>query len=389
MAVRMTGSGVTRWCFLLVAIFTSTNRSMDRLRATSTRCFSHSRPQHVPKSKRKRMLYRPKNTFKRHMGISERKRKLYFASWPLDSSSSQVREGTQSQVQQLAQKTERVANTREVAKRVGHCSAIRRDKLLRVHDAQEQCDIEPDGIQSRMFMSCLKDGTLSKAVLARRKKLGLQLGQSVWCAMPPPTSEFDFSPALGSAWNLCTAIAVKFRTLSPHEILLGNLINEAGMLHNFCRADHLWTLLVRKLAVKPNCICYVSYARAHLLSGRPATAVQILDSMADASLGKGNGQASIIYLQALLLMCHSKPSKSRLSGLNTFLTSSAALNLTGNGKRMQQEWGELRRAAQKLLSKPTSVRFREVLLTDNARRKSVMRTWPNLQADSGYLADET
>ena len=83
--------------------------------------------------------------------------------------------------------------------------------------------------------------------------------------------------------------------MSPNEVLLGNLVDQAGMLQNWTRADQLWETLVHQFGVSANCICYVADAKAHLLSGTAARAIVILDSMIDAGLGFGNGQASISH----------------------------------------------------------------------------------------------
>ena len=312
------------------------------------------------------------------------------------------------------------------------------ETLLTVHDMQEKLKVETFGIHSRIFLtaiaSCLRQRSLPEEILANRKTKGLQLGQSTWEAMPLPASEFDFEPAISSAWHLCSAIGpdalpwaieiaewsetiplekgifaytnllsmfeqcgqhsrvddildhlAQSGKVSPNEVLLGNLVNEAGMLHDWRRAEHLWDVLVQKFGVEPNCICYVALAKAHLLAGRPETAICKLDAMAAAGIGSGNGHAAMLHLQALLIVCHSMPSEKHLSVLAQFMKRTASLNHTDWGWNMQKEWKKMRHVGRKLGSNSSSVTFGQILCQDNARRYGIM---PDHPAGSQYLKEE-
>ena len=431
-----------------------------RHRAIAVKRGSHSRPEHVPKSKRERMLQRPQNTFMGRTGRRKQDRDLYFGNWPLDPSAhSQARQGRNPKFGYWRAKLKESRS----AKSLREClyAAIRQgevdasviscamqkcgynrwwETLLQVHEAQDRCNVALSGIQARIFLtaiaSCLKDQRLSEATLASR--YGLHLGKSIWHAMPSPTSEFDFNPAVGSAWYLCAAVGpealqwakeiaewsetvpatiniisyTSFLSLlercklhaevdelldqisrsedaSPNAVLLGNLINEAGMLLNWRRADFIWDKLVSYLAVEPNHICYVAYAKAHLLAARPTVAVRILDRMRKAGLGSGNGQASVLQLQCLLLLCHSSPTESHLSDLATFLEGSAGLNVTGSGRLLESEWRQLRNSATQLSSEPSSLTLHQLLVLYHVKRRSLMTTWPDYAAGSEYLSSQS
>ena len=176
---------------------------------------------------------------------------------------------------------------------------------------------------------------------------------------------------------------------APNAVLLGNLINEAGMLCNWRRADCIWDMLVIKLAVEPTHISYVAYAKAHLLAARPTVAVQILHSMRKAGLGSGNGQASVLHLQSLLLICHSSPTESHLSDLATFLKGSAGLNVTGSGRLLESQWRQLRNSASQLISNPLSLTLHQLLVHHHAKRRSLMTNWPDYAAGSEYLSSQS
>ena len=57
--------------------------------------------------------------------------------------------------------------------------------------------------------------------------------------------------------------------LSPDEVLLGGLLQEAAAHFNWKRADDIWQLFQTQHQVKPNFLTYTAYAKAHLLAGRP------------------------------------------------------------------------------------------------------------------------
>ena len=301
--------------------------------------FSHTRPHNVPFNMRERMLKRPKECFKGRTGRSERDQDLYFANWPLGLSGRSLsgrnpKFGHWRKVLKDSRTSKMLLKRLDTAISKGEVdasvisSAMQKcgyncwwETLMEVDKRQKHCKIRQDSLQARIFLtamaSCLKRSTLPDALLATRRQKALSLGKSVWAAMPPPMSEFDFNPAISSAWNLCTAVGPESlswakeiaewadtvphgkdilsytnllsileqcgqygevdshlremshsRSVSANEVLLGNLINEAAAVHNWKRADDIWKLLVHKLNVEPNRICYTAYAKVHLLSGQ-------------------------------------------------------------------------------------------------------------------------
>ena len=289
---------------------------------------SHSRPEEVPLAKRERMLQRPRDTYKRHTGNEKGNKELYFANWPLDPSIPDVQDGRNPRFGHWRKRLKQSRTPSDLLESLR--TAMKKDEvdisvfssamqscghnrwwgpLLEVYEAQNTWKLPTNGVNSRIFLtalaSCVKDRRLPEAVLARRGKQALQLGKCTWQAMPAPTAEFDFGPALSSVWNLCAAIGpealpwgleidkwsetiplekdriayanllamlercgehrrvdeilvymAKTIQVSPGEVTLGNLVNEAGMLHNWSRADQLWDMITCHFAVKPNCICY-------------------------------------------------------------------------------------------------------------------------------------
>ncbi|CAE7521049.1 unnamed protein product [Symbiodinium sp. CCMP2592] len=461
MASRSVGrTGMGCCCILLLAacVFGPCYLGSQGTRGISIRCRSHSKPEDVPPAKRERMLQRPRDTFRRHNGHKKRKNKdLYFGNWPLVPSASRklerdpklghwrARLKKERSPKDLLKSFRYALRRGEVDASVVSCAmqncGYHRwwETLLKIHEAQEQRNITRSALQSRIFLiamaSCLKDHTLADAILAERREQGLQLGKSVWEAMPTPTTEFDFNPAISGAWSLCIAVGPEalewakqifawsetvpitkdsisygsylsalescgqhgevdalLRDLfgsgdtSAHPVLLGDLVNLAGTSYDSRRADRIWKMLVNRFGAKPNCICYVAYAKANLLSARPAAVVRILDRMTAAGLGYGNAHAALLYLQSLLLVCHSSPTTARRSALNKFLRASDSLDVAGWSYRMRSEWKELLSRSTQLVAKLSStLTLHDILVLDNARRLSVMANWPNYAAGSKYL----
>ena len=165
--------------------------------------------------------------------------------------------------------------------------------------------------------SCLKCKKTSLATMESRKQEALDIAKHAW-RRPPPTTVADFNYGLSSALRLCsligsdsayawaddiwkeselqpspkTFITYAARTclceqrceyqavsdllmqtarqrLSPDEVLLGGLLQEAAAHFNWKRADDIWQLFQTQHQVKPNFLTYTAYAKAHLLAGRP------------------------------------------------------------------------------------------------------------------------
>ena len=310
--------------------------------------------------------------------------------------------------------------------------------LLEVHRLQRENDIRMYGLQGRIFMtaiaSCLKDRSLPKHILAERRRQGLLLSQAIWNASEPPTAEFDFNPAVDAVFNVCAAVGVeglpwarsvyKWSQTVPqsldivaytnlvsllehcgqhqqvdqllsnmagstdakaNEVTLGNLVNEAGRLYNTARVDHLWNTLLERYGVEPNFVCYVAYAKAHLLSGRPSRAIEILDAMRSVGIGLGNQQAAVTYLQAQILVFHSDPADENLSRLVSATCTMARVELRDCGPIMKRCINELLEISGRLQSNPASLTLHRVL-GGNLKMRSTMRTWPDYTAASKYLA---
>ncbi|CAE7196208.1 unnamed protein product, partial [Symbiodinium necroappetens] len=204
-----------------------------------------------------------------------------------------------------------------------------------------------------------------------------------------PASEIRH--ALSQSRVLRRSTAALDAVIAMDTIAAGDSCGELlrGMLLNWRRADFIWDKLVSNLAVEPNHICYVAYAKAHLLAAGPTVAVRILDRMRKAGLGSGNGQASVLQLQCLLLLCHSSPTESHLSDLATFLEGSAGLNVTGSGRLLESEWRQLRNSATQLSSEPSSLTLHQLLVLYHVKRRSLMTTWPDYAAGLEYLSSQS
>eukprot|EP00438_Fugacium_kawagutii_P018919 Skav209936 [mRNA] locus=scaffold102:229307:235593:+ [translate_table: standard] len=247
----------------------------------------------------------------------------------------------------------------------GHCRWW--DALLQVHQVQRRSGIPLFAIQRRILLtaigSCLKDQSITSEHLNERKQVGLSLGKQIWKEMPWPPK--DYNMTLGAVLSLCAAVGPEalgwandilespmsqgFRQnvfvytplLSlyeqagdhrkvgellkemvaenhpPNVVTLGHLINDVGA--NLKRADQLWDELVNAFDVAPNVICYTAHAKVSILAGQPSSTIIILETMKQEGLGTDNTNAAVVYLQALLIVCHSDPSASNLAKLSNYL----------------------------------------------------------------------
>ena len=315
------------------------------------------------------------------------------------------------------------------------------DALLEVHRRwfKEGLGFD-DGIGTRLFLSalarCAKDKTLDRAVLVARGEHALKLGKQAWKGMPELTSEVAFCSALGGAWSICDAAGSEgalqwadelhawskqqsfmptAQTCTPFlslleqraqhhrvdsllsnmfskrmldEVLLAGLVGSAGQTFQWQRVDRLWLRFTQRYKVKPNAICYVTYARAHLLSGRPARAIEILQAYDDLQVigvEEAAGNAAIIYLQALLIVYHSGlggPAKNQMS---EYLKLKRGFISSQPTAQMKAQWQKLYTTSERLIAKPRSLLLHDLLIYDNAKRRSKMMHWENHRAGSGYL----
>ncbi|CAE7677696.1 unnamed protein product [Symbiodinium sp. CCMP2456] len=282
--------------------------------------------------------------------------------------------------------------------------------------------------------SCLRDRKLSRKALAPRKLEALQLSKDLWEARSAPESELAYNRALSSAWDVCSAVgpealswagaifrwsenftfaknvisytswlsllehcgkrqqvdnilcqSANWSTVSLNEVTLGNLVNEAAMAQNSSRADQLWSTLVGELGVKPNLICFAAHAKAHLLAGKPDKAIKVLDCMGDWAAVASNYQAIAIYLQALLILCHSAASGPDFKRLSMVLSGAVDVSFAKRGQKVKKEWQEMQSAGRNILSKGAPLTLHQILLHDGAKRWSVMKSWPDYPAGSNYL----
>ena len=319
----------------------------------------------------------------------------------------------------------------------GHCRWWR--TLLDVHREQVNQEITFSSLETRICLSamasCLKDGSLTPQTRLERKKVGLILGRELWYSMSPSDYDAeDFNMALGSVWSLCAAIGedalpwaidilrwsssqpfqkkvmaytpllslyeksglhqevdeLLTQMLSenqmPNEVTLGDLVNATG--HDWKRADQLWKTMVERFQITPNVICFVAHAKVHMLAGRPLASLEILDKMWAANTGKESANAAVVYLQALLIVCHSNPSEANLSHLSSFLTESDATLSQGKAVTvsLQAQWRKLSVLGRQLLLAPLLVKFEDLLVYGNAK-DGEMRRWKDLLAGSKYLSE--
>lgn len=308
------------------------------------------------------------------------------------------------------------------------------------HSHKLNCDISWTFLLNSILLSalasCLKDRSLSQEIMSKRMKAGLALGKEVWKNIPAPSNDREYNIALSSAFSFCAGIGrealpwasdilqwsascpfqanvmaytpmlslyercgyytkvdelltqMVSENQMPNEVTLGDLINAAASSFDFKRADQLWDKLVKQHRIIPNVICYVGKAKVHILAGRPLSAIQILDRMRVEGVGANDTNAAVVYLQALLLTCHSDPSKPRLKQLSTYLAEAertVAGRMTTAGKQMQGQWFTMTKLGRNLVKSPRSVMFADLLVYGNAKH-GMMKTWPNYQAGSQYLS---
>ena len=311
------------------------------------------------------------------------------------------------------------------------------DALLEVYRIQCGMDISLSGIQRRIFLTalanCLKDRSISCHEMNARKVKGLLLGKQIWQGMSVPSEATEYNTAFGAAFSLCAAVGeaalpwaselfelpnhfqknvfvytpllslyektghhLKVEELlkemvskgqPPNMVTLGDLMNAAGS--DWKRAEQLWNHLVDELNVTPNIICYVAHAKVSILAGRPFGAMRILNTMWNEGLGDDNNHAAVVYLQALLIACHSDPSRfsARLSSYLEEAHGTFGPSMKNAGLHMKREWSQMTSLGHRLLSCPMTVKFRDLLACKNAK-EGEMKNWKDHSANSKYLIEE-
>ena len=153
------------------------------------------------------------------------------------------------------------------------------------------------------------------------------------------------------------------------HVLLSGLIDSAGQAMLWSRADRLWHRFTNRYRVQPDAICYAAFAKAHLLSGRPAAAVQILHNLDSLNIvGKDEvaANAAIICLQALAIVYHSSTSQKAKNDLLQYLNKKCVVSAQSTAE-MKNQWSQLYCTSKRLVSIPLSVLFHDLLHYDNGQ----------------------
>lgn len=304
------------------------------------------------------------------------------------------------------------------------------EALLRVRALQEECGVVLDPIGQNILMRSLAQcvrGEHGFGPVQDRRDAIVQLGRQAWegCSQ----DSISLSAALnlcavadrveGSRWadellvwaqqqnfvmnTLCyTALALVFAThgppehvddllakatqkaWTPDEVTLGALVNASAEQRDWHRAEDLWKKLVVGCGVKPHVIAFAARAKAHLLSGRPAVAAEVIDEMYATGIKVPTLPAAEMHVQALLLVYHSNLDRAAWERLQQAFRRGEPL-MEKASLRMQNTWSAFKRVAGALEQEPASVRLRDVLVKWGAR-ESVMVQWPDYAAGSMYVA---
>ena len=406
---------------------------------------SHSRPDQTPFSQRNRILQRPREQYASRTGRKTPTNPRVHRTPGRTQEASSVRDKIKNarrpqQLQNILERTQAQGKLDSsvlgaAMQRCGH--GLWWSELVDVYTMHQQLGIALRCIENNRLLhaltSCLKCKKTPLATMESRRQEALEIAKSAW-GRPPPTTLADFNCGLSSALRLCsrigsdsayawaddiwkkselqpfpkTFVTYAARTclceqrgeyqavsdllmqtvrqrLSPDEVLLGGLLQEAAAHFNWKRADDIWQLFLTQHQVKPNFLTYTAYAKAHLLAGRPHVSVRIIETMLSTDTCKMDYKLAIEFAQALLLVCHSSLAPSDTERLTTFLGEGAkiiAKESAGSGK---DQWQDLTSRAERLMADPSSVTFADLLITMNARELSVMKSWPNYPPGSGYL----
>jgi len=168
---------------------------------------------------------------------------------------------------------------------------------------------------------------------------------------------------------------------TPDFVDLGALVNVAGELRNWRRADSLWRALVSEHSIVPHALAYCAYAKAHLLSGRPASAARIVEEM--FALGAGDIRGALMHAQALLVIYHSSLAQDDLRRLDRVLHEGTLLIPEANAGVLTATWIDIKNVVECLRNSP-SLRLHDVLVGLHLKR-SKMAEWDNFSAGEQYL----
>lgn len=318
-----------------------------------------------------------------------------------------------------------------------HCG-IRRwwDVLMEVRQIQKSERIRSTAVLRNIFTTAITraaHGNRFGIVLNRRERL-IPLAQEIWAKAKPAVDSDTFNAGLGAALNLCAvakepaalkwaeqlwmqANKTKFqmdekkysdyiRVLETHQQhdqvdallpkfqkcitppLLGAVLDDAAMTHNWQRGEMLWNIIVNEFGVQPTNIQFTTRAKLHLLSGRPSFAARTLDEMVSRNL-EHRPRSCTIHLQAIVIVTHSSLSGDSYRELRSFLKMGKSVMATAVASTTeQQEWDNLNKLAKTLLQDAKALRLHDVLLCWQAKTSSRMKTWPNHDAGTNYLQED-
>ena len=168
--------------------------------------------------------------------------------------------------------------------------------------------------------------------------------------------------------------------LKLNEVMLGTLLDVATP--DWMRVESLWSMFCIDFGVQPNKICYTARAKAHLLCGRPRTAVQVMSEMQRMG-SKLSGREAIIYLQAMLIVCHAELTEIALQQLHELLRE-ARVAMEGADKSVKKQLEMLVALCDR--TSLESAAFPELLVV-SAGKQGVMQDWRH-SAGTKYLSQE-
>ena len=119
--------------------------------------------------------------------------------------------------------------------------------------------------------------------------------------------------------------------------------------------------------MKTNVPQYSAYAKAHLLSGRSAGAVHVIDDMVQAGVGPLDSKAAVEYLQYWVILCYSSTTRANKSALSGVLQQYAHLVTEKVPNSAKRQWRQLSELATTLISGVSRMRFPDILVTFQAR----------------------
>ena len=177
--------------------------------------------------------------------------------------------------------------------------------------------------------------------------------------------------------------------LSPNAVVLGGLVNAAAKNCDWKRAEKLWSYLVGRRHVEPQEPAFLAFAKAHLLSGKPAEAACIIEDMLAKGFGADNYKVAVDYLQSLVIVAHSAPTPANLSKLTSVLQANADLMAAVTAGNVPNSarvwWRSLSQVVDALQGGVLELRLQDVLVTSNSKEHSIMKDWENYPAGKAYL----